>query len=298
MNTVLLGSKSTCPPLSALAFKTTAKEDPFIVDSEDESDGSGSEAEDKPLYFRQHEALTLFMKAWIKKDLQFTDETMAVRGYPDRAIGNSNISRKLLRLDHGDILKNMLMATGVRWVSATKSQIATQVRTYANHSVTALWTHLHHGVQFLQESEVWTLRDQLHAYLTKALVNWPGFWDGVDEKPEDVSPELSQTLLSRPRKLELEAIAKEMEKRTEDSFLKIVQILLIPEMGSIPARPGIKADYLLTSRVCDAAHNLMKVPLTFLSPFECAHPPTGNICRLYDHPDHVHSTRQRNLLWT
>jgi len=259
MNTVLLDSKLTCPPLSSLVYTSKSKDDPFVVDSDYDSNASESGDEGKPLYFRQHYALTTFMKSWIRKDPQFNDDTITP-GYPDATIGNTNISKKLLQLEYGYILKNMLEATGVRWVSATKSQIATQARTYANHSVTALWTHIHHGLKFLEKNEVWSLREELHAYLTSALGQWPGFWDDISEQPGGSSPDLTQTTISRPRKLELETTAKEMERRTEEAFLKITQILLLPELGSIPTHPSRKdSEVLLTNKVCQKARALMKV---------------------------------------
>jgi len=257
MNTVLLRRKATCPPLSALAY-SKSKEDVFIDD--DDLDGAeNSDGEGRPLYHRQHKELIVYMKSWVRKDPVFKDETVDLF-YPDWEIGGTNISNKLSRLEHGPILKNMLATTGVRWASTNKSQLATQARTFANHSATALWVHLHHGLAFLEENEVWDLREQLVGYLAKALHKWPGFWDGVFEQPGGAYPEPSQATVSRPRKLELEAMAKEMERKTDESLLKITQILLLPELGAIPANlQGKDTEYLLAPNVCKRARSLMKV---------------------------------------
>jgi hypothetical protein len=260
MNTVLLASRVSCPPLSALVYVSQAKEDIFIVDDDyDSGDAEGSDSEGRPLYFRQHHELVNYMKSWVRRDPAFTDEAVDLF-HPDRDIGESGISKKLLQLEHGPILKNMLTTTGVRWASTNKSQLATQARTFANHSAAALWGHAHHGLAFLQHNEVWTLREQLDGYLQKALHQWRGFWDGVEEQPGGPYPEPAQTTISRPRKLELETTAMEMERKADESICKIYQMLLLPELGAIPANPQSKdADFLLAPQVYKRARSLVKV---------------------------------------
>jgi hypothetical protein len=104
------------------------------------------------------------------------------------------------------------------------------------------------------------MREELDHVLDQHLIKWSGFWDEVSAQPDGAMPELSQTTISLPRKLQLQTIGQEMDKKLNDGVSALIRILRRKEMGGIPVEDeNGKSTMLIAGNVYDAAEDLLKV---------------------------------------
>lgn len=210
-------------------------------------------------FFHQDIALQTLLKAW-----RYT----AVSGDPEkilltklrRSSAPSMDKAALKDLEHGDMLLRIVAATAFRWAACTGSQMATVAKTISGFALNTLWFHINHHLRYLKTNEVWNMREEIDQVLDQHLVKWSGFWDHVSAQPEGAMPALSQTTISLPRKLQLQTIGKEMDKKLNEGVSSLVRILRRKEMGGIPGQDeNGKSTMLIAGNVYDAAENLLKV---------------------------------------
>lgn len=103
------------------------------------------------------------------------------------------------------------------------------------------------------------MREKIDDVFEDRFTVWLGFWDEVTAQPEGGMPALSQSKISIPRKLQLETMEKEMQRKFKEGVAALVRILRRKEMGSIPVEDEDgKSAIFIARNVYDAAENLLK----------------------------------------
>jgi len=213
------------------------------------------------VFYAQDEALQTLMKAWRTAEmLKSTPGTKMLFAHAKEENAPYDEDDALKKLPHGQILRNMLSTTAVRWGHFSATKMATNARTTSGTLLNSLWILLNNGVKYLEENEVWELRVDLQTYLNTELREWTGFWDDLTEQPGGARPPSSPTHIALPRKLQLENDAKEMEKRLQDGIWAIIRLLRRKEMGAISIKAnGGKETFVLTTPIVRTATRLFKV---------------------------------------
>lgn len=208
-----------------------------------------------PVWTRQYHALVAVMKQWRNNGVDGTSVKVLAE-YPQLAYSPQHHMTMLRRLEHGDLLLNMLRSTAIHWAAFSPSQVTAHIKMIAGYFINSLWVYVHHGRRYLATNEVWDLRQELVDYLVKDLEDFHGLWDGLAEQVGGRKHAMTQTAGSVPRKLVLENVGKKMEGKTQEVIKHIAQQLVQRDLGAIPLAEGGLG---LSKRVYQAAQVLFKV---------------------------------------
>jgi hypothetical protein len=211
------------------------------------------------VFYHQDLTLQSLLKSWRYGAVSGDPEAILLTKLK-RSTAPSMEKAALKELEHGDMLLRIVTATAFRWAACTGSQMATVAKTISGFALNTLWFHIHHHLRYLKTNEVWHMREELDHVLDQHLIKWSGFWDEVSAQPDGAMPELSQTTISLPRKLQLQTIGQEMDKKLNDGVSALIRILRRKEMGGIPVEDeNGKSTMLIAGNVYDAAEDLLKV---------------------------------------